>query len=258
MKIITSEMLAMTYNELVEYLLDKYGNVKYDYYTTLEHKSVQKKNSRTSEGLEIHHIDENKYPSLSTREFADKAPYECQKADRLVYANVLEHLLLHIKIDEEDAAIRVKNGQRLCLCNIGEIMINIRINDYFAKDSFKNWHENMAKVIRNNFDDYISELVYYLTLCSIYEPYRLLALINGVSQKWDGKINDKVLNALHEKCIDILPIKAGDKIKHKKYGKGVVEKICFFTDKFIVFDAMFEKKGLKNISSNDEFEIIKS
>ena len=97
MKIITPDLYDMTYDELCCYLLKKYGKAEYDYFSTPECKSVQKKNSRTKEGLEIHHIDENRYPLLSAG-WAKNMPYECQKADRLVYANVLEHLLLHIKI----------------------------------------------------------------------------------------------------------------------------------------------------------------
>ena len=54
MKIITPDLDDMTYDELCCYLLKKYGKAEYDYFSTPECKSVQKKNSRTKEGLEIH------------------------------------------------------------------------------------------------------------------------------------------------------------------------------------------------------------
>lgn len=258
MKIITSELLEMSYDQLVNYYLKKYGKVKYDFFHTPTCVSVQKKNSRTKEGLEIHHIDEDKYHNLSSKAYALKAPFECQKAERLVYVNVLEHLLLHIKICEEENERRIIKGQQASYTNIGEIFLSFRINDYFSKKSFANWHEDMARVIRNNFDDYIMELLYSLTLYSKYHPEKMLAEINGSALKWDGTTNLRVLSALRDKCLNILPIKVGDHIKHSVYGKGVVDKICFFTDSFIVFDVLFENKKITTISSDEEFELLKS
>ena len=55
----------MTYSELVEYLLKKYGPAKYDYFCTESCKSKNSKVSRTSEGLYCHHIDEDKAIMLS-------------------------------------------------------------------------------------------------------------------------------------------------------------------------------------------------
>ena len=93
--------LEMKYSELVEYLLKKYGPAKYDYFCTESCKSKNHKVSRTNEGLYCHHIDEDKAIMLSNDSYAIKNPYEYQKAERLVYCNVLEHLILHIKIVEE-------------------------------------------------------------------------------------------------------------------------------------------------------------
>lgn len=160
MRIITSELLEMTYNELCNYYIKKYGNVKYDYFSTPECKSVQKKNSRTKEGLEIHHIDENKHPLLSAG-WAKDMPFECQKADRLVYVNVLEHLLLHIKIFEET------NPKVIIMSRPGIYFLSNRINEYFSDDyQPKGWHENMFKSIVDNYDDYLDVLFYHLNVFS--------------------------------------------------------------------------------------------
>ena len=92
---------TLTYSQLVEHLLDKYGRSTCDYFYRNNCKSKNPKVSRASEGLICHHIDEDKAIMLSTPKWAAKCPFEWQKADRLVYCNYLEHLLLHIKIAEE-------------------------------------------------------------------------------------------------------------------------------------------------------------
>lgn len=45
----------------------------------------------------IHHMDENKSVCLTV----GHSLWEFQKSYRLVYCNLLEHLLLHIKIEEQ-------------------------------------------------------------------------------------------------------------------------------------------------------------
>ena len=71
------EELAMTYNELVEYLLNKYGSAKYDYFCNESCKSKNTKVSRTSEGLFCHHIDEDKAIMLSNDKIAVNNPWNC-------------------------------------------------------------------------------------------------------------------------------------------------------------------------------------
>ena len=71
--------LDMTYSELVEYLLKKYGSAKYDYFCTESCKSKNSKVSRTSEGLYCHHIDEDKAIMLSNDKFAPNNPFEYHK-----------------------------------------------------------------------------------------------------------------------------------------------------------------------------------
>ena len=50
----------MDYDQLVQYLLNKYGGAKCDYFTKTNCKNRSKLISRTEEGLICHHIDENK------------------------------------------------------------------------------------------------------------------------------------------------------------------------------------------------------
>ena len=67
-------------------------------FATPECRSRSKKISRTKEGLYCHHMDEDKGFCLSEVSSALPQPFESQKKERLVYCNILEHLILHIKI----------------------------------------------------------------------------------------------------------------------------------------------------------------
>lgn len=93
-------LLYKSYIECCDYLKKKYGKVNGNYFLTESFKSVNSKIKRTKEGLYIHHLDEDKAIMLSNKEYAIKNPYKYQLHDRLVYCNLLEHLILHIKIME--------------------------------------------------------------------------------------------------------------------------------------------------------------
>lgn len=105
-------LLSKTYDEAVEYLLAKYGPAEDDYYSGKSYKRflngeianiTRGKYSRSSEGLECHHIDENKFLNMTNSEFikSQKIPFKYHKKDRLVYADVIEHAILHILIAKE-------------------------------------------------------------------------------------------------------------------------------------------------------------
>ena len=84
------KLWAMSYFEVIEYLLAKYGPVKYSYTNNAKNKGNER-------GLFVHHIDEYRISALSTS-WAKKAYPECQKPARLVFCNLLEHFLLHLII----------------------------------------------------------------------------------------------------------------------------------------------------------------
>ena len=92
------KIMTYNYDELVQFLLKKYGPAKYDYFMNELCSSKNKKVTRTSEGLYCHHIDEDKEIMLSNDTLARRCPFAYQKADRLVYCNILEHFLLHILV----------------------------------------------------------------------------------------------------------------------------------------------------------------
>lgn len=142
-------LLSKTYDEVVQYLLEKYGPSDYDYFSEKSYKkflnneinSITKgKYSRTSEGLYCHHIDEYNHENLSNidyiREF--KYPFNLQKKDRLVYCDLLEHAILHALIAKETNLEFGLSGYQLCISKL--------IKDWYintsSKPNFKREYNN--------------------------------------------------------------------------------------------------------------------
>lgn len=86
----------MSYKRYCKYLQDKYGIGLDDYFTP--GFSPKKTCKRTSEGLFVHHIKEDKAIRLSDVGYAKEYPFEWQKKENLVYCDYLEHLFLHVLI----------------------------------------------------------------------------------------------------------------------------------------------------------------
>jgi len=188
--------LKMTYNELIDYLLKKYGPSKYDYFCNESCKSKNHKVSRTNEGLYCHHIDEDKAILLSNDKFAAMNPWEYQKADRLVYCNALEHLILHIKIVEEP---KNKNANEMELQGLGGAVNFLcpQINDYYNGYEFKQQYLiNIYNLIENNFEDYIYILKYFLNVLEKNPLLKIIVSKERLSIGWDGQIVKKVYKKL--------------------------------------------------------------
>lgn len=102
----TNPMLArcindnLSYSEAVQILLQKYGAVSGDY-AILSNGTYVKNTTitRGAEGLEIHHICENEMADLSHPSLWHFTDF--QKASELVYADYVEHAILHYLITKE-------------------------------------------------------------------------------------------------------------------------------------------------------------
>lgn len=103
------DLLSNTYDEVVIYLLNKYGPAIDDYFRESSYQRFMNgeiknittgKASRTSEGLYCHHIDQNKWLNISVQNFVKKynIPFESQRRDKLVYCDLIEHTILHVLI----------------------------------------------------------------------------------------------------------------------------------------------------------------
>ena len=110
----------MTYSELVDYCINKYGRVSGPYFCTPEFKSTNSKIKRGDEGLYVHHIKEDSAIMLSHPAYAREQPWDYQMPHNLVYCNIFEHLLLHICIVHEYEEVKMQNSQ--VLPGIGGIM----------------------------------------------------------------------------------------------------------------------------------------
>ena len=188
--------IHMSYEEYVNYLLKKYGKSEYDYFCDESCKSRNTKGIRTSEGLFQHHIDEDKAILLSTKECALVQPYEYQKASRLVYCNLLEHLLLHIKIVEE------KFSETNFVGMGGAELIFRILNDTYTKNKIsKNYDGQCYEVIKENYTDYL------LAICYLYNVVRNNKILSkefsdeDFARGWRGN----VIKGIYYDLKDIIP-----------------------------------------------------
>ncbi len=186
------KLLDLTYDELVIHLQNKYGIPKYSYFINDTYKSRNPKNTRTKEGLVIHHIDEDKAIMLSTVEYARLNPFEYQKADRLVYCNLIEHLLLHIKIVEYPNPNQNKNE----LCGVGGIINFLvpELNDIFSGIEYKReYQRNLASEAKKYKDEYFKCIK---KLVDMNFQYPLLTSFNTSFGIWSHDKNRNIYEEL--------------------------------------------------------------
>ena len=189
-------MLKTNYQDIVSALLKKYGSAKHNYFKDTACKIKNPLVTRTNEGLFCHHIDEDKAIMLCNDKFAVNNPFEYQKADRLVYCNLLEHLLLHVKIAENPSPDANENE----LPGIGGAINFIckDLNDIYSGKKFSDeWRKNVADKVKDNFDDYIIILRYLWNIVEKNPVYKAIITKEMLCIGWDGKVVKEVMNALN-------------------------------------------------------------
>lgn len=189
-------MLKTNYQDIVSALLKKYGSAKHNYFKDTACKIKNPLVTRTNEGLFCHHIDEDKAIMLCNDKFAVNNPFEYQKADRLVYCNLLEHLLLHVKIAENPSPDANENE----LPGIGGAINFIckDLNDIYSGKKFSDeWRKNVADKVKDNFDDYIIILRYLWNIVEKNPVYKAIITKEMLCVGWDGKVGKEVMNALN-------------------------------------------------------------
>lgn len=192
------QMLSMSYDDIVKLLLKKYGAAKHDYFTDRECTIKNKLVSRTAEGLFCHHIDEDKAIMLSNDEYAARNPFEYQKKNRLVYCNLLEHLLLHVKIAEEP---RNPDANENELPGIGGAINYLckQLNDIYAgKEPAEEWRKTVAAKVQDHFDDYIRILRHLRSVIEQNPLYKTIITKQMLCTGWDGKVVERVLEEMGE------------------------------------------------------------
>lgn len=189
-------MMKTNYQDIVSALLKKYGSAKHNYFKDTACKIKNPLVTRTNEGLFCHHIDEDKAIMLCNDKFAVNNPLVYQKADRLVYCNLLEHLLLHVKIAENPSPDANENE----LPGIGGAINFIckDLNDIYSGKKFSDeWRKNVADKVKDNFDDYIIILRYLWNIVEKNPVYKAIITKEMLCVGWDGKVVKEVMNALN-------------------------------------------------------------
>ncbi|WP_391591784.1 hypothetical protein MCAV_07570 [[Mycoplasma] cavipharyngis] len=174
------QMLNLTYDQCCEYLKQKHGLVKKNYFSNEQClSSVQSIKRTKTDGLFIHHIDEDKAIMLSDPKFAIKNPFAYQLANRLVYCDYLEHLVLHIKILEYPH--KDKNPhEKVGYGGIFNFLIP-ELNDIYSNCCYQQiWKKKAIDLVINRKSDYLLCLKYLMTHFDIpFEAYTNVAIKNA-------------------------------------------------------------------------------
>ena len=157
------EELEMSYDEYIVYLLNKHGPAPYHYFFNNTCITKNMKIERFNEGLILHHIAEEcgmSAKELLDPEYAKRQSPELYAPKYFVYADYFEHLLLHIKIAEED--IRVNQGRPVGTDLTGARMIYREINRYYATGKTPIANKVAAENIKDRYEEYLEILRWML------------------------------------------------------------------------------------------------
>ena len=226
--------LDMAYEELVSHLLKKYGAVQYDYFTNEACTSKSKRISRTADGLFCHHIDEDKGYKLSDTSSAVRYPFSYQRANRLVYCNYLEHLILHIRIGIDAYWAKYAELSQPSnipyLINSGFGVLTQEINTLFDEfGSTVQWRQRCFEEIKDNFEDYIYILKWFFAY--IDKKY-----VTGKIKFAEGQIINHpkfgygIISGFIAKPLEMISIKFGNtekKIAHTFLEKSEYEEMIY-------------------------------
>lgn len=207
--------LKMSYEDLQQYLVRKYGAAKYDYFASPECNSKNKKISRTSEGLFCHHMDEDKGYNLASAEFAKTQPYKWQKKERLVYCNILEHFILHMKItilSQKDKFYKPSDIPNF-FSSEGFFLLCNEINDLYAQNGTNvEWRKKCFEIIKDNYEDYmmmIKALLLYIDDNYCARKDEAAFLVPGSVVNFGNK-NFKILKINKKRNLFLLQLPTGE------------------------------------------------
>lgn len=163
-------LYKLTYDEYVNQLKEKYGDVPEDYFriaTKGKSKGQLVKNGhimRGKDGLYVHHVYECYFLDLSDpttyllqrNDIQDIKIKDAQKAENLVYCNLLEHLILHIKIALEYRGSRRTRFSLITrdlndLCELGDQ----NLIESVLNEPSKRWRQVVYSLIKDDYDIYV-------------------------------------------------------------------------------------------------------
>lgn len=170
--------LSMNYEELVKYLQNKYGLAPCSYFYKDNCKSVNPKVRRAStDGLCCHHVKEDDGYLLNKTETAKLQPFLWQQPEYLVYCNILEHLILHLKITQKSS-----------IPSTGFTLICKQLNDYYeGHPTNEQYLIKEYSLIENNYNDYIKILKLYKE-CPSTKDEDYIYLCSGIAVEYSKKV----------------------------------------------------------------------
>lgn len=190
----------MTYLEYCDYLQAKYGIGLADYMT--KSFNPNRKCKRTSEGLIAHHKAEDKAIMLSTKEFAERCPFEWQSKENIVYCDMLEHLWLHILICKYPSPDRI--DEDVGIGGAANFLIP-ELNDlYSGWQTNQEWRMKQHAKVINDKDVYLAMMKVFID--DVARPRRLdpkvclFTSFNAPLGLWSAKKNYAIWDELLKMC----------------------------------------------------------
>lgn len=190
-----------SYIEYVNFLLSKYGKVDGDYFTDENYK-INQKIKRGKEGLFIHHIDEDKAIMLSNIEHVTlfNMPFDFQKANRLVYCDLLEHMILHILIVKEDKeSIGIKRYISNQIPGEGGIINFIlpELLDIYSGIKYKApWKQKVVENVIDRKEEFIDAISFFSKLG--FSEEKIFKYRSYIHNRfiWNEGMNEKLINEI--------------------------------------------------------------
>ena len=182
----------LTYRRYCDYLQAKYGIPKLPYMTKNWNKTIG--NSRTLEGLVIHHKYEDSAIMLSTKDYAMWHPYEWQMPENLIYCDYLEHLLLHVLICMYPAVRPEDSGEIVGIGGVENYIVP-ELNDVYSGFKSKQaWRSACYEHVLQDEDVYLHILDQFLGCYRKREQgiKQLLTSYNSERGLWE-KENNKLI-----------------------------------------------------------------
>ena len=145
-------LLELSYDDAVDFLKNKYGSVIDDYFKKDSyngfmyskigaHGALQRGHySRTSDGLYCHHISEDKYLNATSIDYCvmQNIPFSVHEKQNLVYADLVEHLILHV-------LITVKTRGKFGYPGVITYLLPQMLDWYVDKNVPTDWQKNCYK-----------------------------------------------------------------------------------------------------------------
>lgn len=184
-------LIDMSYNELVSYLLNKYGTVQGDYYENNDFAVVNTGILRKDEGLICHHVSELNDTLVGEIKYAKRFPIEEHLSKNLIYCNIMEHFLLHAKIAEESLGTTLDRA-KAAYNSSAIVNITRQINSiYNGIDTSLDFEIDVSN-IQSSYDVYVKALNKLWNTVNGNEFYSIVLEKQSLATDRNGTVNKQI------------------------------------------------------------------